>query len=87
MDWLGMIGYLCWPVVFLVGHRVGGKPVPPALEAPPSGSEDKRFLVVARTASGSRAKQMFERASVGATEVIELWDGPTCRGRKGPTEG
>lgn len=85
---LEILGYLCWPLVFLVGHWVAKRPVEPvepAMEAPP-GAVEGRFLVVARTPSGARARQMFERGQAGKGETLELWDGITCRGQKGSTE-
>lgn len=91
MDWFTVVSVLLWIPVGGVGWWLGqkdrSKAQPFTAALPPSGSEDKRFLVVARTANGSRAKQMFERASIGPDEVLEFWDGNACRGRKGPTEG
>ncbi len=87
MDWLWIAGFLGWPVMWWWGHTQA-KEKPPTLagELPPQDGTG-RFLVVARVRSGARARQIFERATVGEREAVELWDGSTCRGRKGPTEG
>lgn len=87
MDWLLVVAFLGWVPAWYAGYRMH-KPVERtlAMEAPPE-SQDGRFLVVARTSSGARARQMYERGQAGKGESLELWDGITCRGRKGPTEG
>jgi hypothetical protein len=86
---VALAGYLGWPVCYWLGRRAQPA-VPDAMaaleaEAPPEGVGSSRFLVVARTNSGSRARQMFENGAAGTGESLEIWDGETCRGRKGPT--
>ena len=89
--WLvvALAGYLGWPVCYWWGSRATSvaPDAPQTLEAEalPDGVGSARFLVVARTNSGSRARQMFENGSAGPDEALEIWDGETCRGRKGPT--
>ena len=84
-----LVGYAGWPLCYWLGSRARSA-APDAMaaleaEAPPEGVGVSRFLVVARTNSGSRARQMFENGAAGAGESLEIWDGETCRGRKGPT--
>ena len=86
MDWLLIAAFLGWPAAWYLGFRMRELKAPePSMDAPPGAAED-RFLVVARLGSGARARQMFERATVAPNEAIELWDGLTCRGRKGSPE-
>lgn len=74
---------LAWPLMVYAGYwwarresvTVSGLAVPPE-------ATNGQYLVVARTASGARARQMWERGMAGAGESLELWDGTTCRGRK-----
>jgi len=85
MEWLALAGGLLVPLAYWLGRRAGrvaesvmmdlGGPLPPEV------AED-RFIVVARLDRGSRARQMYECGEPGAGEVLELWDGATCRGRK-----
>ncbi len=86
MDWLLIAAFLGWPLMWWFGTRQAKEQAAErtlAMETPPQ-VEEGRFLVVARTASGARARKMFELGKAGAGEVLELWDGPNCRGRKGP---
>lgn len=83
MTWLLLVGFGAWPLLVWVGYRLRPKALPSTSPL----VSDGRFLVVLRTAKGARARQMLERAQVGEDEVMELWDGDTCRGRKGPTGG
>ena len=83
--WLVALGL---PIAtYFLGYRVGAKArVLIAMQTPPVAEEAQQYLVVARTNSGTRARKMFELGSAGAGESLELWDGSTCRGRKGSTE-
>lgn len=89
MDWVWVVGFLGWPVMWWFGYMQAKEKVqePTLAGALPPQDDTGRFLVVARLKSGARARQILERAKVGDGEVVELWDGDTCRGRKGPTEG
>lgn len=88
MAWVALGLFLCIPVALWAGYRAGVKSVPPApayalADTPSTG---QRFRVVLTTQAGSRARKMYEAAVVGSDEVLELWDGEACRGRKaGPT--
>ena len=43
---------------------------------------DGRYRVIQTTKDGRRARLMFERGRPGPGEVLEVYDGPHCRGRK-----
>jgi hypothetical protein len=83
MMWAVLAAILAWPLMAYAGYRLGVKARPDLLgvKVPPEAT-DGRFLVVARTSSGARARQMYERGLAGPGESLELWDGATCRGRK-----
>lgn len=80
---VAVLGYLMWPVALYAGYLWGTKRREEPLVPLPPGEVVGKYLVVARTASGARARQMFERGTAGTGETLELWDGPNCRGRKG----
>lgn len=44
--------------------------------------QDGLFRVVQTTHDGRRARLMWERGVPGKTEILELYHGPDCRGRK-----
>lgn len=83
---VALLGYLLWPVAVYAGYLLGRQSVPPPMVPLPPGDLVGKYLVVARTASGARARQMFERGEARPDETLELWDGSHCRGRKGRTE-
>lgn len=83
MDWLLVVTILGWPVAWYLGFRSRPTVALPA----PEGAEDGRWRVVAVARSGARARQMYERATPGDGETVAVYDGITCRGQKGSTEG
>lgn len=88
MAWVALGLFCALPLMGWYAYTLGRRAVPPAVtqevvEAP---GEAQRFRVTLNTRVGSRARKMYEAGQVGVDEVLELWDGEACRGRKlGPT--